>query len=58
MRQRIHDHFREALCMVVILEKPVTFVVKIAKISSIPGPSRCWSISELSTFLYQLKLLG
>jgi hypothetical protein len=30
MEQRIHGHFREAQCMVVILEKRVAFVVKIA----------------------------
>jgi hypothetical protein len=34
MEQLIHGHFREAHCMVVILEKPITFVVKIAKIST------------------------
>jgi hypothetical protein len=33
MEQRIHGHFREAQCTVVILEKHVAFVVKIAKIS-------------------------
>jgi hypothetical protein len=33
MEQHIHGYFREAQCMVVILQKPVTFVVKIAKIS-------------------------
>jgi hypothetical protein len=33
MEQWIHGHFREAQCMVVILEKPVAFVVKIEKIS-------------------------
>jgi hypothetical protein len=33
MEQRIHDHFREVQCMLAILEKPVAFVVKIAKIS-------------------------
>jgi hypothetical protein len=37
MEQRIHGHFREAKCMVVILEKPVAFVVKIAKISLVLG---------------------
>jgi hypothetical protein len=38
MEQRIHSHFREAQCMVVILEKSVAFVVKIAKISRGAGP--------------------
>jgi hypothetical protein len=33
MEQQIHGHFREAQCMMVILKKPVAFVVKIAKIS-------------------------
>jgi hypothetical protein len=32
MEQQIHGHFREAQCMVVILEKHVPFI-KIAKIS-------------------------
>jgi hypothetical protein len=31
MEQRIHGHFREAQCMMIILEKPVAFVVKITK---------------------------
>jgi hypothetical protein len=34
MEQRIRGHFSEAQCLVVILEKPTTFVVKMAKISS------------------------
>jgi hypothetical protein len=38
MEQRIHGHFRETQCIVVILEKFVAFVVKIAKISSPPPP--------------------
>jgi hypothetical protein len=33
MEQRIHGHFREAQRMVIISEKHVTFVVKIAKLS-------------------------
>jgi hypothetical protein len=33
MEQRIRGHFREAQCLVVILEKPTAFVVKMAKIS-------------------------
>jgi hypothetical protein len=33
MKQRIHGHFSEAQCLVVILEKPTAFVVKMAKIS-------------------------
>jgi hypothetical protein len=34
MEQRIRGHFREAQCLVVILEKPTAFVVKMAKISA------------------------
>jgi hypothetical protein len=42
MRQQIHDHFREAQCMVVILEKPLAFVVKIAKnLGGERGEGRC-----------------
>jgi hypothetical protein len=37
MEQRIRGHFREAQCLVVILEKPTAFVVKMAKISSHTG---------------------
>jgi hypothetical protein len=33
MEQRIRGHFSEAQCLVVILEKPAAFVVKMAKIS-------------------------
>jgi hypothetical protein len=35
MEQRIHCHFRETQCMLVLLEKSVAFMVKIAKISNI-----------------------
>jgi hypothetical protein len=34
MEQRIRGHFSEAQCLVVILEKPAAFVVKMAKIST------------------------
>jgi hypothetical protein len=39
MEPRIHDHFRETQCMVIVLEKSVTYVVRISKISSAHGTS-------------------
>jgi hypothetical protein len=39
MEQRIRGHFSEAQCLVVILEKPTTFVVKMVKIAANTAPS-------------------
>jgi hypothetical protein len=44
MKQRIRGHFSEAQCLVVILEKPTAFLVKMAKIDFEPTtPARSLS---------------
>jgi hypothetical protein len=53
MEQRIHGHFREAQCMMVISEKPVAFVVKIAK-----NLSTNTEASTAPPYLHCLNMMG
>jgi hypothetical protein len=50
MQQRIRDHFRKAQCLVVISEKPVAFVIKIAKISIQTRPYVAFKYLQESDF--------